>query len=79
MGCPIAPNVAGVSYYQYLGLFDALGQLNMWGNQPSEWVPTWHSTDPWLPPAMAAGDLTQRAARTAATDRAQRSGPESAG
>jgi hypothetical protein len=55
MGCPIAPNVAGVSYYQYFGLFDALGQLNMWGNQPSEWVPTWHSTDPWLPPATAAG------------------------
>jgi hypothetical protein len=76
MGCPIAPNVAGVSYYQYLGLFDALGQLNMWGNQPSEWVPTWHSTDPWLPPAMAAGDLTQRAAGTAAADRAQRPGPE---
>jgi hypothetical protein len=76
MGCPIAPNVAGVSYYQYLGLFDALGQLNMWGNQPSEWVPTWHSTDPWLPPAMAAGDLTQRAAGTAAADWAQRPGPE---
>ena len=32
LGCPIAANVAGVSYHQYLGLFDALGQLNMWGN-----------------------------------------------
>jgi hypothetical protein len=62
MGCPIAPDVEGVRYFQYLGLFDALGQLNMWGNQPSEWVATWHSTDPWLPPAMAAGDLTNRAA-----------------
>jgi hypothetical protein len=53
--------VGGVSYHQYLGLFDALGQINMWGNLPNEWVPTWHSTDPWLPPAMATGDLVQRA------------------
>jgi hypothetical protein len=61
LGCPIPTSVGGVSYHQYLGLFDALGQLNMWGNLPNEWVPTWHSTDPWLPPAMATGDLVQRA------------------
>jgi hypothetical protein len=61
LGCPIPTSVGGVSYYQYLGLFDALGQINMWGNLPNEWVPTWHSTDPWLPPAMATGDLVQRA------------------
>jgi hypothetical protein len=28
LGCPIAENVGGVDYHQYLGLFDALGQLN---------------------------------------------------
>ena len=55
LGCPIAENVDGISYHQYLGLFDALGQLNAWGNRPGHWPPTWHSTNPALPPAMAAG------------------------
>ncbi|MCA1471191.1 hypothetical protein I6F09_25330 [Bradyrhizobium sp. IC3195] len=55
LGCPISTDVAGVSYYQYLGLFDALGQLNMWGHRPNQWPPTWHSTNPKLPPAMTAG------------------------
>ena len=32
MGCPIGENVGGVDYHQYLGLFDALGQLNAWGH-----------------------------------------------
>jgi hypothetical protein len=61
LGCPIAPDVDGVSYYQYLGLFDALGQLNMWGHWPDRWTPTWHSTNPMLPPAMAAGKYTEDA------------------
>ncbi|MCA1438022.1 hypothetical protein I6F33_34470 [Bradyrhizobium sp. BRP20] len=55
LGCPISTDVEGVSYYQYLGLFDALGQLNMWGHRPNQWPPTWHSTNPKLPPAMTAG------------------------
>jgi hypothetical protein len=59
LGCPIAENVKGVRYSQYLGLFDALGQLNAWGNQPEHWPATWHSTNPTLPPAMAAGRLTE--------------------
>jgi hypothetical protein len=59
LGCPVAENVAGVHYSQYLGLFDALGQLNAWGNMPEHWPPTWHSTNPTLPPAMAAGRLTE--------------------
>jgi hypothetical protein len=42
LGCPISTDVEGVSFYQYLGLFDALGQL----------------TNPMLPPAMAAGKYT---------------------
>lgn len=58
LGCPIAEAVPGVRYHQFLGLFDALGQLNMWGNQPDSWVATWHSTNPALPPAMHAGALT---------------------
>ena len=57
LGCPIAEDVPGAVYHQYLGLFDALGQLNMWGHWPEQWPPTWHSTNPGLPPAMAAGTL----------------------
>ncbi len=59
LGCPIAEDVPGASYHQYLGIFDALGQLNMWGHWPDHWVPTWHTTNPDLPPAMAAGPLTR--------------------
>ena len=55
LGCPIGKSVRGVDYHQYLGLFDALGQLNAWGHRPDHWPPTWHSTNPVLPPAMAAG------------------------
>jgi hypothetical protein len=61
LGCPIATDVDDVSFYQYLGLFDALGQLNMWGHWPDEWPPTWHTTNPVLPPAMAAGPYTKNA------------------
>jgi hypothetical protein len=56
--CHAAGNFAGVHYHQYLGLFDALGQLNAWGHWPDHWPPTWHSTNPLLPPAMAAGEMT---------------------
>jgi len=58
LGCPIGEVVSGVDYHQYLGLFDALGQLNAWGHCPDHWAPTWHSTNPLLPPAMAAGAMT---------------------
>lgn len=61
LGCPIAKSVEGVSYHQYLGLYDALGQLNMWENWPDRWTSTWHSTNPELPPAMIAGELTKDA------------------
>lgn len=63
LGCPIGENVAGVDYHQYLGLFDALGQLNAWGHWPEHWPPTWHSTNPVLPPAMAAGEMTSESVR----------------
>ena len=63
LGCPIGENVAGVVYHQYLGLFDALGQLNAWGHWPEYWPPTWHSTNPVLPPAMAAGEMTSKSIR----------------
>jgi hypothetical protein len=65
LGCPVQENVEGVSYHQYLGLFDALGQLNSWGNQPEHWPPTWHSTNPMLPPAMLAGKLTEESVAAA--------------
>jgi hypothetical protein len=58
LGCPIGENVAGVNYHQYLGLFDALGQLNAWGHWPEYWPLTWHSTNPALPPAMVVGEMT---------------------
>jgi hypothetical protein len=63
LGCPIGEDVAGVDYHQYLGLFDALGQLNAWGHWPEYWPPTWHSTNPALPPAMAVGQITSESAR----------------
>ena len=58
LGCPISENIEGVDYHQYLGLFDALGQLNAWGHWPEHWPPTWHSTNPVSPLAMAAGRIT---------------------
>src|SRR6266446_9561896 len=63
LGCPIRENVAGVDYHQYLGLFDALGQLNAWGHWPDYWPPTWHSTNPVLPPAMAVGEMASESVR----------------
>lgn len=62
LGCPIAEDAPGAAYHQYLGLFDALGQLNTWGHRPQHWPLTWHSTNPALPPAMAAGDYARAAA-----------------
>lgn len=62
LGCPIAASIANVTYHQYLGLFDALGQLNAWGNQPDDWTATTHTTNPWLPPAMHAGALAKAGA-----------------
>ncbi len=59
LGCPIAKDAPGALYHQYLGLFDALGQLNMWGHWPDHWPPTWHSTNPQFPPAMEAGSLAK--------------------
>jgi hypothetical protein len=59
----VGENVAGVDYHQYLGLFDALGQLNAWGHWPEYWPPTWHSTNPVLPPAMAVGEMTSESVR----------------
>ena len=57
LGCPVGEELAGVRYHQYLGLFDALGQLNAWGHRPDHWPLAWHSTNPALPPAMRAGDI----------------------
>lgn len=61
LGCPIAEDVEGATYHQYLGLFDALGQLNAWGHLPETWVPTDHSTNVTLPMSMPAEDLMRRA------------------
>jgi hypothetical protein len=55
LGCPIERSIANVHYHQYLGLFDALGQLNAWGNLPDIWIATTHTTNPMLYPAIDAG------------------------
>jgi hypothetical protein len=75
LGCPIGEDFKGVKYHQYLGLFDALGQLNAWGHRAEHWPPTWHSTNPVLPPAMAAGKFASEAARQGIASPQDRSHP----
>lgn len=75
LGCPIGEDFEGVEYHQYLGLFDALGQLNAWGHRAEHWPPTWHSTNPVLPPAMAAGKFASEAARQGIASPQDRSHP----
>ena len=62
LGCPIAETAPGAEYHQYLGLFDALGQLNSGGIGPIIGQPTWHSTNPCLSPAMPAGLFAKESA-----------------
>jgi hypothetical protein len=57
LGCPIAEELAGARYEQYLGWFDTLGQLNSWGNPPSKRVATDHSTNASLPLSMCVQEL----------------------
>jgi hypothetical protein len=57
LGCPIPEELAGATYHQYLGLFDALGAANSWGSMPDHWTPTDHSTNTSLPLSMDAGAL----------------------
>lgn len=57
LGCPIARDWPKAHYHQFLGLFDALGALNAWGNRPDSWLSADHSTNTSLPLSMHAGDL----------------------
>jgi hypothetical protein len=57
LGCPIAEELAGARYHQYLGLFDALGQANGWGHPPDAWLFADHSTNTALPLSMDAEQL----------------------
>jgi hypothetical protein len=57
LGCPIPEELAGATYHQYLGLFDALGAANSWGAAPDHWTATDHSTNTSLPLSMDAGAL----------------------
>lgn len=65
LACPISKDVDNVTYDQYLGIFDALGNLNAWGNWPDHWSATWHTTNPFLPPAMNAGEMTRESVTAA--------------
>jgi hypothetical protein len=60
LGCPVAEEISGAHYFQFLGLFDALGQANAWGHTPDSWVPTDHSTNISLPFSMNAQRLVAR-------------------
>jgi hypothetical protein len=57
LGCPVPEDIPGASFHQFLGLFDALGQLNAWGRRPERWVATDHSTNTALPLSMHAQAL----------------------
>jgi len=57
LGCPIAQELAGARYEQFLGWFDALGALNAWGHAPDTWIATDHSTNSSLPLSMHAEAL----------------------
>jgi hypothetical protein len=60
LGCPVPQDIAGATFHQFLGLFDALGQLNAWGRRPDRWVATDHSTNIYLPLSMCAEALVSR-------------------
>jgi hypothetical protein len=67
LGCPVAEDIPGVTYHQYLGWLDALGALNAWGNRPTRWTMTDHSTNARLPLSMLAEDLVRPIALQPAT------------
>ncbi len=56
VGCPIAEDPPA-DYRQFLGVFDALGALNAWGNRPNVWVGADHSTNTSLPLSLAVEAL----------------------
>jgi hypothetical protein len=57
LGCPIAEDPPAATYRQFLGRFDALGALNAWGNLPTAWLNTDHSTNTTFPLSMHAEAL----------------------
>jgi hypothetical protein len=57
LGCPIAEDPPAATYRQFLGRFDALGALNAWGNLPTAWLNTDHSTNTTFPLSMRAEAL----------------------
>jgi hypothetical protein len=60
LGCPVAEELKGADYHQFLGLFDALGQSNAWGHMPNTWTPTDHSTNTSLALSMSAEELVKQ-------------------
>ena len=59
LGCPIAEDLPGVTYRQFLGRFDILGALNAWGHLPNTWLNTGHSTNTTLPLSMLVEQLAE--------------------
>jgi hypothetical protein len=53
-------SAARCAYRAVLHLFSP---SNAWGHWPDYWPPTWHSTNPVLPPAMAVGKMTSESVR----------------
>jgi hypothetical protein len=59
LGCPIAEDLPGARYSQFLGRFDALGALNAWGHPPDTWEDTGHSTNTAFPLSMRVEELVR--------------------
>lgn len=57
LGCPIAEEIPEAKYHQFLGLCDALGQANAWGNLPDTWIWSGHSTNAQMPLSMQVAEL----------------------
>ncbi|MER2266115.1 hypothetical protein [Methylobacterium oxalidis] len=60
-GCPIPTTAKVARYQQFLGIFDALGALNAWGNWPDHRIPTHHSTNTMIPFGMMVALLSRLA------------------
>jgi hypothetical protein len=57
LGCPVRREIEGVTYRQFLGLFDALGWVNSWLNPPTDRPLAAHTTNTTQPLCLEAQAL----------------------
>jgi hypothetical protein len=60
-GCRITEDTPTALYSQFLGLIDAIGLLNSWGNPLETLIPAHHSTNTSIPLSMSVSVLTRLA------------------